>query len=181
MINLHTLPRWMQALSIFNRPKPAVVAQATQACLTPDTSLAEFQVTEMVVGGARAAVLQVRGAVTCQTYLDFIAAAETAYRHGARRLVVDLSGVAALELSGLFALYSIASLYAGEGLLDPEHGWPTLCAVGDEVPETLPRHVKLVSPSAVAAAALGRAIFCRCFEVYASLDAAIVSFEPGVG
>jgi anti-anti-sigma regulatory factor len=95
------------------------------------------------------------------------------YHQGRRGLVLDLRQTSQIELSGLFALLSIARLYNGQPLLDPEAGWVGLHEAAEEVTPALGERVKLVAPSPVAAAALERANFCHFFTHYPDLDTAL--------
>jgi hypothetical protein len=177
MISVRTIPHWMQPLAMLIRRRPLVTSEAKHVCLTPKAKRAEFQTLTLETDSVTTAMIQVRGTLDHQTFREFIAVAETLYQDGVRRLVIDLSRVTALELSGLFALHSIAHLYAGEGRLAPEHGWATLRRLADAPPTALSRLIKLLCPSPVAAAAIERASFCHCFETHTTIDAALAAVE----
>jgi|GEM_PF-6493469 len=81
--------------------------------------------------------MQVIGALDRHSYQAFIASAAALYRQGQTKLLVDLGQTTQIELSGLFALHSIARLYAGGSLLDPESGWAGLRAAAEEATPAL--------------------------------------------
>ena len=66
------------------------------------------------------AILQATGALDRFTYPDLINKARELYENGQRSLLVDLSEVQEIGISGLFALNSIGLIFRGEEPLDPE-------------------------------------------------------------
>lgn len=117
--------------------------------------------------------LAVAGELNRHTYTSLIEVASSHYYQGWRALVLDLRQTTQIELSGLFALLSIARLYSGQPLLDPEAGWAGLHEAAEAVTPALGERVKLIAPSPAAAAALERANFCCFFTRYPDLDTAI--------
>ena len=120
--------------------------------------------------------LAVVGELSCHTYESLIEIAAIHYRQGRRSLVLDLCQTTQIELSGLFALLSIAHLYSGQSLIDPEEGWAGLRRAAESVGSTLGEQVKLVAPSPTAVAALEQASFCRFFTRYPDMDTAMTTF-----
>ncbi|MCE7982291.1 MAG: hypothetical protein DYG89_13935 [Caldilinea sp. CFX5] len=117
--------------------------------------------------------LAVAGELTRHTYTSLIEVARRHYQQGQRYLLLDLRQTTQIELSGLFALLSIARLYSGQTLLDPEAGWAGLHTAVEEIAPALRQRVKLITPSPAAVAALERASFCGCFTHYPDVDTAI--------
>ncbi|MFN8495018.1 MAG: hypothetical protein U0350_45865 [Caldilineaceae bacterium] len=117
--------------------------------------------------------LAIAGELNRHTYTSLIEVASSHYDQGWRALVLDLRQTTQIELSGLFALLSIARLYSGQSLLDPEAGWMGLHWAAEEITPALGERVKLIAPSPAAAAALERANFCHSFTRYPDLDAAL--------
>ncbi len=120
--------------------------------------------------------LAVVGELNRHTYTTLIDVATTHHHQGWRALLLDLRQTTQIELSGLFALLSIAQLYSGESLLDPEIGWAGLRQAAEAVTPALGERVKLLAPSPAVVTALEQASFCRFFEHYADLEAALAAF-----
>jgi hypothetical protein len=177
MIMVRTLPHWFQALTtrVTVQSKTAIAQQ--QAVTVATKTLNPIQMME-VAAAIPTMLLSIQGSLDRHTYLQVIDSAATGYERGARQLVIDLGAVTTLELSGLFALYSVARLYAGEGMLDPKHGWATLREAASTLPVNLAEPVKLVNPSPLALAAIRNASFCRFFEIYADLATALAAYAP---
>jgi hypothetical protein len=161
MITVRAFPHWLQQIAAAFAParQPAIAQRAAQA--TPHLTI----IVSEVQGVEPTALLWLRGAINHRTYLDLIAAAQQAYKRGARHLLLDLHDVNELELSGLFALHSIARLFAGASLLDPECGWRGLRATAENFPGDVNRYLKLIQPSPVAEQALQRAGLHQLLDV----------------
>jgi hypothetical protein len=126
-------------------------------------------------GEPHTAVLQVAGVLDHRSYEEFIDPAAALHMLGKRQLIIDLHQVMRIELSGLFALHSIARLYGGERLLNPEVGWLALQAAAGHVTVAMREGVKLLAPPPAIARTIRNASFCRFLEVYAELPAALAS------
>jgi hypothetical protein len=122
------------------------------------------------------AVLHVKGALNHETYEEFIARAAALYAYGCRQLIIDLCQTRQIELSGLFALHSIARLYGGEPLLNPTIGWTALQREAQHVTRAMHEGVKLVYPSCTVACTIRQASFCWFLQIYNDLFAAMDSF-----
>ena len=158
-VSLHPLPQPMIA--------PTIVA-SNPVLLTLRAVLPAGQ-TDVVC-------LAVVGELSCHTYESLIEIASIHYHQGRRSLVLDLRQTTQIELSGLFALLSIAHLYSGQSLIDPEAGWAGLRRAAESVGSTLGERVKLVAPSPTAVAALEQASFCRFCTRYPDMDTAMTTF-----
>jgi hypothetical protein len=184
MINLipsNALPAtWPQRLSsavktawetTFRRPAQPVTAPPV---VTGKPVLLTVQVT---LPPARPDVvcLAVAGELNRHTYTTLIDMASAHYHPGRRALLLDLRQTTQIELSGLFALLSIARLYSGQPLLDPEVGWVGLHRATEEVTPALGKRVKLLAPSSAAVAALEQASFCRFFAHYPDWETALAA------
>ncbi len=130
----------------------------------------------LLPGRSDVVCLAVEGELNRHTYESLIEIASIHYHQGRRSLVLDLCQTTQLELSGLFALLSIAHLYSGQSLIDPEEGWAGLRRAAESVDSTLGERVKLVAPSPTAVAALEQASFCRFFTRYPDMDPAMTTF-----
>lgn len=119
--------------------------------------------------------LTVAGALSSTTYAILVETAALHYQQGRRYLLLDLGQTTQIELSGLFALLSIARLYHGESLLDAEDGWRALRLAAEAATPALGERIKVIAPSPAAVAALERASFCRFFAHYSDWEAATVA------
>jgi hypothetical protein len=129
------------------------------------------------LGRAQLAVVHVKGALDHRTYEQFIACAAGLYTQGKRQLLIDLHQTRRIELAGLFALHSIARLYGGERLLNPEAGWAALKAATLEVTAAMQAGVKLLAPPVAVAQAIQNSSLCRFLEIYDELAPALASFD----
>lgn len=68
-------------------------------------------------------VVALDGELDASNYERVIEVVRDAYAHGARGLVLDLSGLTFMASSGLFALHSAVRIMRGETPPDPEAGW----------------------------------------------------------
>jgi hypothetical protein len=121
-------------------------------------------------------LLQVEGPLDHTTYAALIEAAVYWRTAGQRGLLLDLRRTTHIELSGFFALHSIARFYAGEPLLDPECGWVGLRSAAEQITPAMRQHVKLVAPPPAVAAALRKTAFCSFLEIYDDMETAITAF-----
>lgn len=125
-------------------------------------------------------MMQVGGELNRHTYIDLIEAAVDCHIKGGRSLLLDLRQVRRVELAGLFALHSIARLYAGESLLDPEAGWVMLRSAAERVTPAMSQQVKLLAPPPAIAQVIQNAALCHFLEQYNDLDKALNAFaHPG--
>ena len=102
------------------------------------------------------AILHVRGDLDHFTYLDLIAEARKLYNQGHRDLILDLSELTTIGLSGLFALYSVAMIFQGEEPADPAAGWAALGSMARHLAGYSFQHVKLLKVQPHIANALSR-------------------------
>jgi len=108
--------------------------------------------------------VQVTGALDRFLYLELVQCAGELYTCGQRTLLLDLREATRIELSGFFALMSIARLYRGEPLLDPEGGWVALRCAFEQCNHTSQRPVKLLASPPVVQT-LRKAGICDFFEI----------------
>ncbi len=141
----------------------------SKACLLTLTA-------SLPLGQTAVLCLAVEGKLNCHTYMSLIDTARVHYSQGQRALLLDLRQTTEIELSGLFALLSIAYLYAGQSLLDPEEGWRGLRVAAEAATPALGERLKLLTPCSRVVAALERASFCQFLECYGALEAAIAAF-----
>ena len=125
-----------------------------------------------VQGTDPVAILQAQGELDRFIYLDLINKARELYENGQRRLIVDMSGVREVGLSGFFALYSVAMLFRGEKPLDPEGGMAAFRWMADYMHDVSHR-IRLLKPQSHLQKALSRS----GLPIYEDLAGAIASFK----
>lgn len=132
-------------------------------------------VMEMVVSHVQGAdsmvILQALGELDRFTYPDLINKARELYENGQRFLIVDISEVQEMGLSGLFALYSIAMIFQGEEPLDSEGGAVAMRSMASHL-EGLPYCIRLLRPQPH----IQRALLTSGLPIYNDLAEAIASF-----
>lgn len=119
--------------------------------------------------------VQVLGELDRFTYTTLIDQAVALHTQGYRSLLLDLRQTQRIELSGLFALISIARLYSGQGLLDPAGGWAALRSAAEECTPVLGQRVKLLATPTVLLT-IRNASFCDVFEIYDEVISAVAAF-----
>ena len=134
----------------------------------------EFKVTQ-APEKPEVAVLAFAGDLDASSYLQAIAQAETAYKAGARALVLDLSDTNFVSSSGLVAIHSIALLMQGQKPPDPEAGWSAIRSMGYGSGSDARRCLKLVNPQPRVTGTLAKVGFTDAFEVYPTVDAALAA------
>jgi anti-anti-sigma regulatory factor len=121
-------------------------------------------------------VLDIQGDLDYSNYLEVIQVVRSAYGTGARYLLIDLGGVPFMGSSGLVALHSAALIMAGLEPPDPENGWQSFHALGDEVSEEIQARVKLVNPQPRVDQMLERTGLKRYFAIHAERSEAVAAF-----
>jgi len=114
-------------------------------------------------------VVALDGELDASTYEHLIDDVRGLYQDGARKVVLDLSGLTYMASSGLIALHSIVQIMHGEEPLDPEGGWQALHSLGGE-PQT---EVRLAGPQPAVDRVLKRTGLDRMFVVHADRYTAI--------
>ncbi|MFN8440665.1 MAG: hypothetical protein U0175_07855 [Caldilineaceae bacterium] len=122
--------------------------------------------------------LEVEGALNRHTYLRLIETARTHHSLGRRSLLLELQQVSEIEISGFFALLSIARLYSGQPLLDPESGWDGLRQAMEEITPELAERVKVVAPSPAVARRLASSTMGQFWELYPDREHALAALPP---
>jgi ABC-type transporter Mla MlaB component len=148
--------------------------QADVAATMVDAPSLAIQVA-LLHGLTAAAHVQVVGELDRFTYEALIETAHDLYRRGRRNLLLDLRQLKRIELSGFFALLSIAHLYSGRPLPNPEAGWTALRNAAEEITPTMGQRVKLLATPAMTHL-IRTNHFCDCFEIYADPESANAAF-----
>jgi hypothetical protein len=120
--------------------------------------------------------LQVTGELNRHNYEALIEIAADWYRQGRRDLLLDLRETPRVDLSGFFALLSIAHLYSGEPLPDPAEGWRSLRRAAEKATPEMGQRVKLLATPALAEV-IRKVEFCDFLEIYSTPDPATAAFS----
>lgn len=118
------------------------------------------------------AILSFQGDLDRLTYRELINKARDLYESGYRNLVLDMSGISNLGLSGAFALYSTAVLFNGGTPLDPAGGLKALHAMADKIVGQPTHHFKLLRPQA----AVKKVLAQTGFPIYEDMESVLTSF-----
>lgn len=117
------------------------------------------------------AILQTRGELDRFTFCELINEARELYESGQRSLIIDMSEVQEVALSGFFALYSVAMLFRGEQPLDPEGGVVAFRMMAEYMHDA-PHNIRLLKPQPH----IQDALSTSGFPIYDDLAGAIASF-----
>jgi anti-anti-sigma regulatory factor len=110
-------------------------------------------------------VIGLDGELDGSNFENVIAAGRAARDAGARRIVLDLSGLSYMGSSGLVAIHSIALLLAGKEPTSPEDGWQAIHEVNQAVDASEPV-VLLAGPQASVQRVLDRSGMSELFPVH---------------
>ena len=114
---------------------------------------------------ADVAVIVLDGELDGSNFERVIEAGRALRDTGARRVVLDLSGLTYMGSSGLVAIHSIALLMAGKEPTSPEHGWQAIHEVNQAVDEGIPA-VHLAGPQPSVQRVLERSGMTGLFPVH---------------
>lgn len=120
------------------------------------------------------AVLTLSGELDGSNFEQVIDEGRAARDGGARRIVLDLSGLTYMGSSGLVAIHSIALLMRGQEPTSPEDGWQALHELGTESADGDPDLV-LAGPPPSIARVLDRSGMLGLFPVHPDRDAALAA------
>lgn len=131
---------------------------------------------EHVAAPAPVTILALVGKLDASNYESVIAQGQALYAAGARRLLLDLSGLSFMGSSGLVALHSVTLLMSGAPPLDPEAGWSAIRSMDDRQGAGSQPYVKLLSPQPRIAQMLTVTGMDDYYEIYTDREAALASF-----
>ena len=119
------------------------------------------------------AVIGLAGELDGSNFEAVIAAGRAARDGGARRIVLDLSGLTYMGSSGLVAIHSIALLLRGQEPTSPEDGWQALHDLGTAAGEGPDASLTLAGPPPSIQRVLERSGMLGLFAVHADRAAAV--------
>jgi anti-anti-sigma regulatory factor len=122
------------------------------------------------------AIMKLKGEINASNFLEMVNKAQALYNNPARNLILDLSEVTSVSMTGIVALHKIALVYSGV----PQE-MDTEAATRDMRPDfthssQARKYVKLLNPQPEVDKALEKAGMKLFFKIYTDLDAAIQSF-----
>jgi anti-anti-sigma regulatory factor len=121
------------------------------------------------------AVIGLSGELDGSNFEQVIAAGRAACDGGARRIVLDLSGLTYMGSSGLVAIHSIALLLRGQEPTSPEDGWQALHDLGAVASEGPDGGLSLAGPPPSIERVLDRSGMLGLFAVHADRASAVAA------
>lgn len=125
------------------------------------------------------AVLGLTGELDGSNFEKVIDAGRVARDGGARRIVIDLSGLTYMGSSGLVAIHSIALLLRGQEPTSPEDGWQAIHELGTATAGDAEQGVVLAGPPPSIERVLDRSGMLGLFPVHADRESAVVAATTG--
>lgn len=127
-------------------------------------------------GHAPVTVIHLDGKLDSNSFQRLIDEARKAYNGGARDLVLDMSKLTYISSAGIVSLHSVAKLFRGEEMPDPEKGWSAIRSAEQERATDTQRHVKMCGVPPEVRSVLDVVGFSSFFEIHPDLPSAIASF-----
>jgi len=121
-------------------------------------------------------IVRLEGQLDGQNFQDLIGKAREIYDAGVRDVVLDLDALTYISSAGLVALHTIALLFRGQAMPDPEQGWAALKSMDRSRNGGFQEHVKLVNPRPEVKSVLEMVGFTGFFETFADLQQAVQAF-----
>jgi len=120
-------------------------------------------------------VVALDGELDASTYEHLIDDVRGLYKDGARKVVLDLSGLTYMASSGLIALHSIVQVMHGEQPPDLEGGWSAFHALGNAVEGGKQEDVLLAGAQPAVTRVLERTGLDQLFSSYPDRASAIAA------
>jgi len=121
------------------------------------------------------AVIGLTGELDGSNFEQVIDAGRAARDGGARRIVIDLSGLTYMGSSGLVAIHSIALLMRGQEPTSPEDGWQSIHDLGTAAAADGEPGVVLAGPPPSIERVLDRSGMLGLFPVHADRASAVAA------
>lgn len=121
-------------------------------------------------------VIHLDGKLDSNSFQRLIDEARKVYDGGAHDLVLDMTKLVYISSAGIVSLHSVAKLFRGEEMPDPEKGWSAIRAVEKDREGGAQEHVKMCGVPPEVRSVLDVVGFSNFFEMYADLQKAIASF-----
>ena len=120
-------------------------------------------------------IIRPQGKLDYITYLDLIAKGREVYQVGYKDLILDMSDISEVGISGLFALCSLALLFQDQEPASPEEGWTGLHVMINYLRQHLSEHFKLLGPRPE----IEKVLVQTGLPIYPDLSTALTSFSSG--
>jgi len=121
------------------------------------------------------AVIGLAGELDGSNFEQVIAAGRAARDGGARRIVIDLSGLTYMGSSGLVAIHSVALLLRGQEPTSPEDGWQAIHDLGAAAADGPDAGLSLAGPPPSIERVLDRSGMLGLFVVHADRATAVAA------
>ena len=121
-------------------------------------------------------VIQLDGKLDSNSFQLLIDEAKKTYDGGARDLVLDMTKLTYISSAGIVSLHSVAKLFRGEEMPDPEQGWGAIRSAEKERDSGSQQHVKMCGVPPEVRSVLDVVGFSSFFEIFADLPSAVASF-----
>lgn len=121
-------------------------------------------------------VIHLDGKLDSNSFQRLIDEAKKAYDSGARALLLDMTKLTYISSAGIVSLHSIAKLFRGEEMPDPEAGWGAIRSAEKERSGGVQQHVKLLNVPPEVRSVLDVVGFSSFFEMHTGLAQAVASF-----
>jgi anti-anti-sigma regulatory factor len=121
----------------------------------------------------RVMIIRPQGKLDYFTYLDLIAKGREVYQGGYKDLILDMSDISEVGISGLFALCSVALLFQDQEPASPEEGWTGLHVMVNYLRQHLSEHFKLLGPRPE----IEKVLVQTGLPIYPNLSTALTSFS----
>jgi len=121
-------------------------------------------------------VIRLEGQLDGQNFQELIGRAREVYNAGVRDVLLDMHALTYISSAGLVALHTIALMFRGESMPDPEQGWAALKSMDRSRDSGIQEHVKLLNTRPEIKSVLEMVGFTGFFEVYTDLQEAVQAF-----
>jgi anti-anti-sigma regulatory factor len=122
------------------------------------------------------ALLVIQGELDASNYLDILDKIRKLRHSGIRQIMLDLSQVRFISISGVVGLHWSLLLMNGYEVQEPEDGWSALHAVANEC-RALQKRISLVGLQPRVDNTLDMAGMKGYFEIYPSLETALDAYQ----
>ena len=126
-------------------------------------------------GRVPVSVMKLTGNLDASNYAEVISKAQDAYADGARRLLIDLSGVPYVSSAGLMSLHTVSLVFAGYSMNNGS-GRPAFRSINAQNEKVVRQHVKLLSPQSAVEEVLDVVGLKQFLDVYTDFESAVQSF-----
>jgi anti-anti-sigma regulatory factor len=120
-------------------------------------------------------IIGLTGELDGSNFEEVIDAGRAARDGGARRIVIDLSGLTYMGSSGLVAIHSVALLMRGHEPTSPEDGWQAIHDLGTAAATDAEPGVLLAGPPPSIERVLDRSGMLSLFPVHADRASAVAA------